>query len=247
MSIGSLISAGASLLGGFMNRDSARDAQAQQAQTAANNIAMQREFAQSGIQWRVEDARAAGIHPLYALGAQTHSFAPQSISSPADNSMGNAVASMGQDIGRAVNATRSADQRESAFADTVKKLSLEKASLENDVLRTTLASSVQRLKQQQNPPIPIEAPIPQAAKPEDRPQLKLGGQVWDTHPKSSNMEEWEKRYGDDGPASWIVPPMIAWEDYKHQSGGTAGAFRRIKSWLDDRATQPFRWMNQERR
>lgn len=31
---------------------------------------LQREFAQHGIRWRVEDARAAGLHPLAALGMQ---------------------------------------------------------------------------------------------------------------------------------------------------------------------------------
>lgn len=35
----------------------------------AENVAVQKEFAQQGIRWRVEDAIAAGIHPLAALGA----------------------------------------------------------------------------------------------------------------------------------------------------------------------------------
>lgn len=33
-----------------------------------NADAIQREFAQQGIRWKVEDAKAAGLHPLYALG-----------------------------------------------------------------------------------------------------------------------------------------------------------------------------------
>ncbi len=40
------------------------------------NIAYQKEFAQSGIQWRTDDARAAGVHPLFAMGANTTSFQP---------------------------------------------------------------------------------------------------------------------------------------------------------------------------
>lgn len=34
-----------------------------------NNYNFQKEFAQNGIQWRANDARAAGIHPLAAMGA----------------------------------------------------------------------------------------------------------------------------------------------------------------------------------
>jgi len=45
-------------------------------QIARENVAHQKEFAQMGVRWRVADAKAAGIHPLYALGAQTQSFSP---------------------------------------------------------------------------------------------------------------------------------------------------------------------------
>lgn len=40
------------------------------------NAATQREFAQHGLQWRVADAVAAGVHPLYAVGASGANFAP---------------------------------------------------------------------------------------------------------------------------------------------------------------------------
>jgi hypothetical protein len=40
------------------------------------NIANSREFAQNSIQWKVEDAKKAGIHPLYALGSPTMSPNP---------------------------------------------------------------------------------------------------------------------------------------------------------------------------
>lgn len=42
------------------------------------NIELQREFAQHGISWKVDDAISAGIHPLAALGADTMSFTPSS-------------------------------------------------------------------------------------------------------------------------------------------------------------------------
>jgi hypothetical protein len=65
------------------------------ATTSANNsnIALQKEMAQKGIQWRVEDAKAAGISPLAALGAQTSS---PTIGVMANTSVANAVSKAGQ-------------------------------------------------------------------------------------------------------------------------------------------------------
>lgn len=91
---GSIISAGASLLGGLLGSRSSNDA-------AADNYAAQKEFAQNGIRWKVEDAKAAGIHPLAALGMQPISFSP---SYAGDNSMGSSLAQAGSDISRAIEA-----------------------------------------------------------------------------------------------------------------------------------------------
>lgn len=44
--------------------------------TTASNEALQREFAQMGIRWKVDDAKAAGLHPLYALGGSGAAYAP---------------------------------------------------------------------------------------------------------------------------------------------------------------------------
>lgn len=153
--IGSLISAGASLLGGLFGKSSADKAADLNAQMAERNIAMQREFAQNGIQWKAEDAKKAGIHPLYAMGASTPSFSPVSANFTADTSMPNALSRAGQDIGRAIDATRNTDQKAAAYTQAVAKLSLEKAGLENDVLRADLASKMARLRQQAQPPMPV--------------------------------------------------------------------------------------------
>lgn len=83
--IGSLISAGTSLLGGLFGRS---EAQA--------NRAAQEKYAKNSIQWRVEDAKKAGIHPLAALGAAGASYTPVS------SGFGDAVAQAGQSIGAGV-------------------------------------------------------------------------------------------------------------------------------------------------
>ena len=59
------------------------------------NIGMNYDFAKNGIQWRVEDAKKAGIHPLAALGAQTHS---PSIGVMADTSVAQGVSAAAQSL-----------------------------------------------------------------------------------------------------------------------------------------------------
>lgn len=96
----------------------------------ASNQAMQKEFAQKGIRWRVNDANWAGIHPLAALGANTASYTNQ----VGDNSLGDGIANLGQDISRAHMATRSFKEREQIL-----RLETERAGLQNDLLRAQIA------------------------------------------------------------------------------------------------------------
>lgn len=152
--LGDLIKAGTSIFGGIMGSNSTASANRWAAHEARLNREMQYEFAQNGIQWRAEDARKAGIHPIYALGSAGASFSPVSTNFQTDTALPNAMAAAGQDIGRAVNATRTQEQRVDAFTQTAQKLSLEKASLENDLLRTEIASAAGRLRTAQAPPFP---------------------------------------------------------------------------------------------
>lgn len=145
---GSIISAGASLLGGVMNSKSSAKTQRLQMIQAAQDREMQREFAQNGVRWKVDDARAAGIHPLAALGAQTHSFSPINVGLQADHSMGNAVAQMGQDISRGINATRTSEERTDAVTKTAQDLQLKRMGLENALL----ASQIAKINQPGSPP-----------------------------------------------------------------------------------------------
>lgn len=95
----SLISGASGIVGNLLGNSAARKAAAQQA-------ALQKEFAQNGIRWKVADAKAAGLHPLAALGAQTTSYQPVSVQQ--DYS---AFGSMGQDISRAMLASADAKER----------------------------------------------------------------------------------------------------------------------------------------
>lgn len=143
--LGSLIGAGASLLGGLFGNKSASD-------QAEANREMQIKFAKNGIRWRVEDAKLAGIHPLAALGAQTHSYAPQAFT----DSLGPAMASAGQDIARGIDATRTAPERTSAYVKTVQDLNVQRLGLENQLL----ASQIAKIRGAGHPP-----PMPTGGSP----------------------------------------------------------------------------------
>lgn len=200
--LGSAVSAGLSYFGGQ------KTAEANQANMQAQ-IAMQKEFAKNGIRWRVEDAQKAGVHPLYALGAQTHSFSPVSVG---DTSDGTAMANMGQDVSRAINAMRTQGERDEAFAATAKRLELEGMGLKNELL----AAQIAKLRAASNPPIPGSI-VPEATKHDPRPLFLYSGQKWMTDPGTSNVEDtWQKRYGE--PGEWIGGPMVMYKDLRANMG-----------------------------
>lgn len=133
-------------IGGMVDSAIEGNASANQASDAFNqNARLQKEFAQNGIQWKVEDAKRAGIHPLAALGAQTASFSPVSVGG-VDYSTFNDR--MGQDISRAVAATRPQAQRAADLIQERQNLELNqitldraRAGLQNDLLNNQILSS----------------------------------------------------------------------------------------------------------
>lgn len=97
--LSAVISGATSLIGGAVNRRSA-------AQAADQNAALQREFAQNGIRWKVADAKAAGLHPLAALGASTAS------ASPVYTATDSGISQAGQGIARAISARQTQEERD---------------------------------------------------------------------------------------------------------------------------------------
>ncbi len=135
---GAAIGAAASLLGGSQEKSAQDKATRLQIEQQKLDRDYQKEFAQSGIQWRTEDARSAGIHPLYSLGANLPTYSPVSSNIQASSGMARGLSRAGQDIGRAVSAAASKPER----ADqALLALQLERASLENDLLRVNIQKS----------------------------------------------------------------------------------------------------------
>lgn len=194
--IGNILSAGASLLGGFLNRGQADKTNEMQAQQAALNRQMQLDFAQNGIQWKVADAKAAGVHPLYALGASTHSYSPVSVGGVTDTSLGSAVAAAGQDLSRAAFAGTPAKGRTDVATSAMQSLTIENASLQNDLLRSQIA----KLNSSQVPP-PVPA-LPDVPIKEDdmgkATPLAAGGARLSPDRRWSDGQTFEDRWGEWG-------------------------------------------------
>lgn len=224
-----LLSAGTKLLGGFLGQKSQDEANEIAKQTAQNNINLQRQFAQEGIQWKVADAKAAGIHPLYALGASTTSFSPVSVGVSGASPLASALGDMGQDISRAAGAMRS--DKGGAISGVAQRQLLQSNELDLDNKRLNNLILKQKLAAATAPGTPpgVAFVVPEKNKPEERPPLMIGGNRWDTSPGTSPMKAWEDQYGDDGPASWIMPWIIAAEDFKQNYGQPATWPRQIVS------------------
>lgn len=213
--LGALLGAGASLIGGFLGREGAREANAANLAMAERNIALQREFATHGVRWKVADAQKAGVHPLYALGASTTSFSPVSVGAVNEAApMANAMHAMGQNVSRAAAAYEGPSARVAAVdgvlrAQSVQSnaLQLENMSLQNQILRSRLAT----LNQPGTPP-GVEFPVPENKKVEERPPLMLLGKRWLTNPNTSPMKAYEDQYGDEGPVAWTMPLVIGAND-----------------------------------
>lgn len=124
-----IFSAIGSIVGGLLGQSSQDDQMNKQ-------IAAQREFAQHGIRWRVEDATKAGVHPLFALGANTHSFSPIGIGG---SPLAEGIAGAGQGIDRAISAKGTGVER--AFNARMMELQLQRGELENALLASQIARS----------------------------------------------------------------------------------------------------------
>lgn len=229
-------------VGGFFDRDA-------KAKTNEQNAALQRDFAQNSIRWRVADAKAAGVHPIYALGAPTMSASASYIPEDGFASQGAALGSAleSQDLSRPINATRTLEERTAAAKET--ELRLEGLKLDNDIKRASVASSVQRIAQGLNPPMPAideRTPFAVPANPESekRPPLMLFGHRVLTPSGTSPMKAWEDQIGDEGPLSWLAQALVGSHMISHNVHERLSSAKRTP--LSD--SRGWRWLKRfERR
>lgn len=237
--IGELIGAGTQILGGLLGNKAAKQSQRAAEAQAQKQYEQQKEFAQSGIQWKVQDAEKAGIHPLYALGANTVSYSPSSVGGGGTDF--DFIGKAGQNIGRAIDATRSNPAKQDAIASTAARIQLEGLELDNEIKRAQLASSIATTNPfgRPNPGLPgsetrseidgqgnTDQHEPPAyhmlRQPQYTSNLKMFGKDIAPHPGWSDAQSFEDRYGE--MSDYIAGPMIALHDYFYNT--------RNKPWLN---------------
>lgn len=149
-SIGSFLGGLGSLAGAFggggMSRGKAMD-------VAQYQHSLNKEVMQNSVQWRTEDAKKAGLHPLAALGANLGSSSPVTVMPFDGDSTGDRIARMGQGIGRAAQAFMTAESRQKA--EILDNLAIERAGLQNDLLRAQTTA----VHAATNPPFPGSATV----------------------------------------------------------------------------------------
>lgn len=181
-------------------------------QIAEQNNNLQREFAQHGIRWKVADAQAAGLHPLFALGGNTATYTPNPI--PVNNSH----ADLGQNLGRAVQAAGTPSERELQQA----QLDHLQAQTEKEhAMSAYYASEAARTRQQagQTSPLPLDQfgdPIAGqvVAKPDEVVSARVGNlsqTAANSHPALTNFAF--SRDGD-RPVDVLAPSQLAAESFE---------------------------------
>lgn len=160
--LGTGIAMGGDILNYFGNEADRRSAEAMNATNnaqsmslAQQNMALEREFAQNGISWKIADAAKHGISPLAAIGAVGPSYNPVSAvfnSVPTTSSAGNsyrAFADLSQNISRSLLATKTPAER------TAETLDLIRRQKENDLLDVQYRLARVQLAKSSSPGIPL--------------------------------------------------------------------------------------------
>lgn len=181
--LGGLVGAAGNILGGyFSNQYNKKAAQtAFQQQFDAQNF-----FNTHAIQQKVQDAKAAGISPEFALGAGTVSAPSMSVFS---DSVGPGLAAAGQNIGRALTANMNADQRKLADL-TVESAGLDVERKKEELKRLRSAGTGPAVSGQDDSERPKEAPGPEFK------GMQAGGGTFRAEPGWSDANDVNNAYDD---------------------------------------------------
>lgn len=191
--IGPLVGAATALKGGkIANRNNTA--------AATQEYERQKEFAQMGVRWKVEDAKSAGLHPLFALGAQTASYSPVAV----QDSAGAAMAEAGQNISRAITAAGTFSEREMA------RLALRQA--QNAITEGDLRNEQLRLQNRQLENDLLLAPITMPTFSE--PEINFGGGEVDAA-RRQTATQYQTVPGDSSLAAGATP---LWREFSIGNG-----------------------------
>lgn len=145
---------GGGLIDNNISNKSVSSAQSYNSAEAWADRDLQYNFGKHAIEWRANDARRAGIHPLAAMGANTISPSPSAI-----GAVNPQLTSDGQDISRAMASAMGAKGRQLQLS--LAESQVENQKIQNELLKTELASAQARMKGGQvPPPVPDVQPQP---------------------------------------------------------------------------------------
>lgn len=164
--LGAILGAGVGLAQGLLGQS-----------TANKNMQLQKDAMKEGIRWKVNDAKKAGIHPLYALGAPN--FSPSPVQGGDFSGMIEPLSRMGQDIDRSSMAQQPSGAR-SMVTRVATRLAVERGGLENELLRT----QIRRLQRETPPPVPapgVKGDLPPGV------SASQGGSTYDKDPTRLNL------------------------------------------------------------
>lgn len=239
--LGSAIGSGLGYIGG-------RQANRMSNDQFNQNLNMQREFAMKGIRWKVEDAKAAGLHPLYALGGAGSTF------SPASSSFTNPMASLesaGQNIGRAIDATRTSSERREHERD-LRLMERERYAAEIRLLNAQ-AGAANRSNQPPMPEITADPSKPEEVVGRSNPASgrlpENTGEPWLRISPGMSAEDFEQEYGEVGGSLYGLG-KAAWDFGR--TGYDRYAPKALPSWIQRKKTSkkyrhPFHDLHARRR
>lgn len=174
--LGNIIGAIGSIAGGFLNNKAQKDINQQNLQFAKKQM-------QNKVQWTVEDAKKAGVHPLAALGANIGTVTPSAVAS---SGVGDGVAAGAAALGDAINAKEMAALQKEMIksqirqSDSVTSLNVARS---RSVIASARAAAV-------NPGMPLVGKLKDTST-----ALRIGGADM-PNAGNSDAEEVEAKYGD---------------------------------------------------
>jgi hypothetical protein len=209
------ITAAGSLIGGAMSDRTARNSASAQRQ-------MDIEFAKNQIQWKVADAKKAGVHPLYALGA-SGSYAPSNVIQGQSNT-GSALGTASAQIADMYmqSATRK-DDRDSRSALLASQVNAANQAANRDEAAAILTMSQNRRVQQE---------IDNAARPTPL-YNPFYNQFTNKVEYFPNQESGLQPNEIVGTGYWGLPKLKEFQTRSHSTGRASRAATR--QWLKDKA------------
>jgi hypothetical protein len=163
-SIGKVVGGVVNGVTGLLGVKGQKDANSSANALAREQLEYQKELHKNQIQWKVEDAKKAGLHPLAALGVSPSSFSPVSgassgVNYSGFNGVGDMLSDLGQDIDRSILQAKTKEEQKDALRLQNQSIALDLRGkdLNNQILEAELASRRARLAQMMGPPTPASS------------------------------------------------------------------------------------------